>query len=110
MPARPPPAADASAQPEGVAARAEALRLLAAALGGRGGLEAAAASATLEGRERGFARALTLATLRRLGGIDRLLDARLKREPPSVVRDLLRLGAAQILTLDTPAFAAVPRR
>ena len=90
---------------EGVAARGEALRLLAAALARRGGLDEVAPA--LEGAERAFARALTLATLRRLGGIDRLLDARLKREPPPVVRDLLRLGAAQLLTLGTPAFAAV---
>ena len=90
---------------EGVAARGEALRLLAAALARRGGLDEAAPA--LEGAERAFARALTLATLRRLGGVDRLLDARLKREPPPGVRDLLRLGAAQLLTLDTPAFAAV---
>lgn len=108
MPARASRSTPSSAPPhEGVAARAEALRLLGAALGGRGGLEEAGRSAELEGRDRGFARALTLATLRRLGGIDRLLDARLKREPPPVVRDLLRLGAAQLLTLDVPPFAAV---
>ncbi len=108
MPARPPsPLASTALSGEGVAARAEALRLLGAALSRRGGLDDAARSQELAGPERAFARALTLATLRRLGGIDRLLDARLKREPPPVVRDLLRLGAAQLLTLDTPAFAAV---
>jgi 16S rRNA (cytosine967-C5)-methyltransferase len=48
-----------------------------------------------------------MATLRRLGPIDRALDGRLKREPPAPARDLLRLGLAQAFWLDTPAFAAV---
>jgi len=48
-----------------------------------------------------------MATLRHLGIIDRALDARLKREPPAPVRDLLRLGLAQAYWLDTPDFAAV---
>ena len=103
-PRRPAPSAPSG---EGVAARAEALRLLGAALSRRGGLDDAARAQELDGPERAFARALTLATLRRLGGVDRLLDARLKREPPPVVRDLLRLGATQLLALQVPAFAAV---
>src|SRR5437899_10525380 len=48
-----------------------------------------------------------MATLRRLGPIDRALDGRLAKEPPEPVRDLLRLGAAQAFWLDTPDFAAV---
>jgi 16S rRNA (cytosine967-C5)-methyltransferase len=91
-----------------LAARSEALRLLAAALSGRGGLDAALSGATgLSPQDRGFARALVMATLRRLGPIDRALDARLQREPKPPVRDLLRLGLAQAFFLDTPAFAAV---
>ena len=104
---RPPAVAQAS---EGVAARAQALAMLGAALGRRGGWDDAVQAScgpALEGKDRGFARALTLATLRRLGGLDRLLDARLKRPPPAPVRDLLRIGAAQLLAMDVPAFAAV---
>ncbi len=91
-------------------ARSAALRLLRAALGGRAGLEAGLADAglaRLTPQDRAFARALVMATLRHLGVIDRALDARLKREPPEPVRDLLRLGLAQAYWLDTPDFAAV---
>ena len=48
-----------------------------------------------------------MATLRHLGPIDRALAARLQREPPEPVRMILRLGAAQLFYLDTPAYAAV---
>ncbi len=91
-------------------ARAAALKMLGAALSGRGGLDEAL-SAGPGGRltpvDRAFARALVMATLRRLGPIDRALDPRLKREPPGQIRDLLRLGLAQIYYLDVPDFAAV---
>ena len=93
-----------------LAARSAALKLLGAALGGRGGLESALADSSftrLSPQDRAFARALAMATLRRLGTIDRALDAKLQREPPPPVRDLLRLGLAQAFYLDTPAFAAV---
>jgi 16S rRNA (cytosine967-C5)-methyltransferase len=93
-----------------LAARRAAVKLLAAALGGRGGLETALADqglAALSQQDRAFARALAMAALRHLGPIDRALDARLAREPPPPVRDLLRLGLAQAFWLDTPAFAAV---
>ena len=93
-----------------LAARSAALKLLGAALGGRGGLEAALADpgmARLAPQDRAFARALAMARLRRLGPIDRALDGKLKREPPAPVRDLMRLGLAQAFWLDTPAFAAV---
>jgi 16S rRNA (cytosine967-C5)-methyltransferase len=50
---------------------------------------------------------LALTLLRRMGPIDAMLDARLARRPPEAVIMLLRLGAAQALYLDTPAFAAV---
>ncbi|MEP6968298.1 MAG: RsmB/NOP family class I SAM-dependent RNA methyltransferase [Pseudomonadota bacterium] len=91
-------------------ARAAALKLLRGALSGRGGLEEALSTGghgRLTAQDRGFAHALVMATLRRLGPIDRALDTRLKREPPAPARDLLRLGAAQAFFLDTPAFAAV---
>jgi 16S rRNA (cytosine967-C5)-methyltransferase len=97
-------------QSSALVARAAAVDLLAAALGGRGGLEAALAAPAflrLAVQDRAFARALTMAALRHLGPIDAALDARLKRPPPERVRDILRLGLAQIAFLDTPAFAAV---
>ena len=91
-------------------ARHAALDLLTAALGRKAGLEAAldgAALAGLEPQDRAFARALAMATLRRLGPIDRALDRCLQRPPPEPVRMILRLGAAQLFHLDTPAYAAV---
>ncbi|MDO8913302.1 MAG: RsmB/NOP family class I SAM-dependent RNA methyltransferase [Phenylobacterium sp.] len=94
----------------GLPARRAALDLLAAALNRRSGFDEAAATPAfrnLEPRDRGFARALVLATLRHLGPIDRALDGRISREPPEVVRNILRLGAAQAFVLGTPAFAAV---
>lgn len=93
-----------------LAARRAALTLLEAALDRRGGIDEAMASGPLHGldvRDRAFARALTLATLRRLGAIDRLLGPKLTREPPARVRMLLRLGVAQLFWFDTPDHAAV---
>jgi 16S rRNA (cytosine967-C5)-methyltransferase len=92
----------------GLAARQAALALLTKTLAGRRGLEAGLPDlARLSPEDRAFARALVMATLRRLGPIDRALDARLSREPRPPVRDLLRLGLAQAFYLATPAFAAV---
>lgn len=94
----------------GIPARAAALGLLADALGGRNGMEEGLARPALNAlspRDRAFAHALVMATLRRLGPIDRALDARLRKPPPERVRDILRLGAAQALVLGTPAHAAV---
>ncbi len=62
------------------------------------------------GRDRAFAHALALMTLRRLGQIDALLDhclARPLEERAHRTRNLLRLGAAQLAFLGTPAHAAV---
>ncbi len=90
--------------------RAAALQLLQAALARRGGLDEALGAApllALSPQDRGFARAVAMAALRRLGPIDRVLDARLRKEPAEPVRDLLRLGLAQAFWLDTPDFAAV---
>jgi 16S rRNA (cytosine967-C5)-methyltransferase len=63
---------------------------------------------TLSLRDRAFARLLLATTLRRLGQIDALL-ARVVATPPrsATIRNLLRLGAAQLVFLDTPAHAAV---
>ena len=62
----------------------------------------------LDPRDRAFARLLAATVLRRLGQIDALLDQFMRRRPKAVgVHNLLRLGAAQLLFLDTPAHAAV---
>jgi 16S rRNA (cytosine967-C5)-methyltransferase len=84
--------------------------VVAKALHHRGGLEdalAAPALMELEDRDRGFARALAMTALRRKGGIDRILQARLAKPPPEDVAALIGLGVAQLLYLDTPAHAAV---
>jgi 16S rRNA (cytosine967-C5)-methyltransferase len=66
------------------------------------------ALARLEPRDRAFARLLVTTVVRRLGQIDALLDQFLRARPEAIrVRDLLRLGAAQLLFLKTPAHAAV---
>jgi 16S rRNA (cytosine967-C5)-methyltransferase len=66
------------------------------------------ALARLDGRDRAFARLLVTVTLRRLGQIDAVLDQFLRARPAAIrVHDLLRLGAAQLLFLETPAHAAV---
>lgn len=64
----------------------------------------------IEGRDRAFARALCATALRRLGQIDDLLSRFLDRplgDMETIVRQTLRLGAAQILFLDVPDHAAV---
>jgi 16S rRNA (cytosine967-C5)-methyltransferase len=103
-------AASENAPNAALVARQAALTLLQAALGRRAGLDEALSASrylALSPQDRGFARAVVMATLRRLGPIDRALDGRLSREPPAPARDLLRLGLAQAFWLDTPAFAAV---
>jgi 16S rRNA (cytosine967-C5)-methyltransferase len=94
----------------GLPARAAALDLLTAALSGRVGLDEGLshpALAALAARDRAFARALVMATLRHLGPIDAALQARLKKPPPDRVVQILRLGVAQVFVLKTPAHAAV---
>ena len=96
--------------PDTLAARAAALTLLEKALTKRGGLDEALSAGKylqLSPLDRGFARALVMATLRHLGPIDRALDGKLKREPPPPARNLMRLGLAQAFWMDTPDFAAV---
>jgi 16S rRNA (cytosine967-C5)-methyltransferase len=90
--------------------RFAALRLVQAALARRGGLDDALSTPAflaMTSLDRAFARAVAMAALRHLGPIDRVLDARLRKEPPEPVRDLLRIGLAQAFWLDTPDFAAV---
>jgi 16S rRNA (cytosine967-C5)-methyltransferase len=95
---------------EGLPARAAALDLLHAALSRRAGLDDALMRppfSTLPPRERGHARALVMAALRRLGPIDRMLDKRLQKPPPDAVRNILRLGAAELFWMQAPDFAVV---
>ncbi|PWC54726.1 transcription antitermination factor NusB [Azospirillum sp. TSO22-1] len=63
----------------------------------------------LEPRDRGFVRMLVSTMLRRLGQIDALIFGCLDKPglPKAVVHDVLRLGAAQLVFLNTPAHAAV---
>ena len=109
---RPPPRKPSAPQPSdsGLEARRAALAVAAKALHHRGGLDealAAPAVLALEPRDRGFVRALAMTILRRKGGIDRILQARVAKPPPEEVQILIRLGLAQLLYLDTPAHAAV---
>ncbi|HZP99128.1 MAG TPA: transcription antitermination factor NusB [Reyranella sp.] len=60
----------------------------------------------LSPRDRAFVRLLLATTLRRLGEIDEVLGLLVERDNPAA-RQILRLGAAQLLFLGTPAHAAV---
>lgn len=95
-------------------ARQVAADLLRAILMQRQPLEAAVDGhpgfASLDPRDRAFARNLLSTTLRRLGQIDAVLAALLERPLPTTAERALfalRLGACQLLFLGTPAHAAV---
>ena len=62
----------------------------------------------LSPRDRAFARLMTMTVLRRLGQLDALIDG-FTRLSPSMIeqRNILRLGAAQLLFLETPPHAAI---
>jgi 16S rRNA (cytosine967-C5)-methyltransferase len=101
-------------QPAAVSPRAIALDLLDRVLDQKRPLEEVFERhpdlAGLENRDRQFVRALTAGTLRHLARIDRVLALCMERPLPDrahQARDLLRLGAAQLLVLNTPAHAAV---
>jgi 16S rRNA (cytosine967-C5)-methyltransferase len=98
----------------GISARAIALDLLQAVLEQHRPLDEALERhdglRALEPRDRGFARLLAATVLRRLGQIDHVLGRCLEQPLPhraAGVRQLLRLGTAQLLFLGTPAHAAV---
>ncbi len=92
-----------------VASRAAALTLLKGALRDGQAVDGRfqKAAGNLEARDRAFVRLLVAMTLRRLGQIDAVLARFVNRTPPAPVEDGLRLGAAQLLFLDTAAHAAV---
>ena len=96
--------------PAELRARAAALAGLGRVLGERQPMDESRDTRGLEGRDRAFARLLLATTLRRLGQIDAIVDRCLERPLPdkaAIVRDVLRLGIAQLLFIETPAHAAV---
>lgn len=65
---------------------------------------------SLEGPDRGFARAIASTALRHLGHVDLALTPLLSRPLPAVtapIRALLRTGVTQLWLMDTPPHAAV---
>ena len=94
----------------GVQARLVAGVLLNAALEKRTGLDeelARSPAKDLAPADRAFARACAMGALRRLGEIDQILGKRLKTLPGLPTMTILRIAVAQMLVLETPAFAAV---
>ncbi|KAA2213964.1 RsmB/NOP family class I SAM-dependent RNA methyltransferase [Teichococcus oryzae] len=88
--------------------RSAALALVSAVLERHRSLEEALdALPAAEARDRAAAHRIAAAVLRRLGSIDAVLEPLLRREPPPEVRSALRIGAAELLLLDTPPHAAV---
>jgi len=69
--------------------------------------EALDALAPMEPRDRAAAHRIVASVLRRAGSLDAVLEPFLRRAPPDPVRHILRLGAAQLVLLDTPPHAAV---
>lgn len=60
-----------------------------------------------DARDRAAAHRLAAAVLRRMGTLDAVLEPFLRKEPPEPVRNVLRIGAAGLLLLQTPEHAAV---
>src|SRR5271154_526822 len=58
-------------------------------------------------RDRAAAHRLAATVLRRMGSLDAVLEPHLAKAPPPPVRHVLRLGAAGLLLVGTPAHAAV---
>ncbi len=95
-------------------ARAVALDILGSVLPGGAALDETLAGhddlAGLEPRDRAFARLLIATSLRRLGQIDRLIDACLDHplgRKTGRIRGILRLGVCQLVFLETAPHAAV---
>lgn len=99
--------------PAGLDARRAALDILELVRDGQAFDEALGACRSfdqLTGPDRGFARALATAVLRRRGSLDHIVGAYIDRPLPKKaarVMDILRLAAAQTLFLETPPHAAV---
>src|SRR6195952_1741285 len=58
-------------------------------------------------RDRAAAHRLAAAGLRRMGTLDAGLEPFLRKDPPEPVRNVLRIGGAGLLLLETPSHAAV---
>ncbi len=69
--------------------------------------EALDALSGLEPRDRAAGHRLAAAVLRRTGSLDAVLEPLLKKAPPPQVMNILRIGAAGLILLDTPRHAAV---
>ena len=69
--------------------------------------EALADLTPMDARDRAAGHRLAAAVLRRLGSLDAVLEPFLKKAPPPPVANVLRIGAAGLLLLETPAHAAV---
>jgi 16S rRNA (cytosine967-C5)-methyltransferase len=88
--------------------RGAAFRLVSAVLDHHDPLEdALEALPPLASRDRAAAHRLAATVLRRLGSLDAALEPLMRKSPPEPVRQILRLGAASLLFLETPAHAAV---
>lgn len=105
---------DAPESPPAVTARMLALDVLTAVLRKARPLDEAYAAIDEEHqqdrRDRAFMQLLVATTLRRLGQIDALINHCLDKPLPTGavgVLDILRLGVAQMIFLETPAYAAV---
>ena len=90
-------------------ARLAALHLLNGVLIKHRALEEAldGVSKSVEPRDKAAAHRIAASVLRRAGSLDAALEPWLRRGPPDEVRNALRLGAAELLLLGTPAHAAV---
>ena len=62
---------------------------------------------TMEARDKGFATELVYGSTRMKRRLDHLVDRFLLEPPPPSARAALRIGAHQLLHLDTPPHAAV---
>ena len=88
--------------------RLAAFDLLVAVLDKRRTLDEALASLpAMEPRDKAAGHRLAAAVLRRAGTLDAVLEPFLRKAPPDPVRHILRIGAAALLLLETPAHAAV---
>jgi len=88
--------------------RLAAFDLLSAVLDRRRSLDDALdALPAMEARDKAAGHRLAAAVLRRAGTLDAVLEPKLRKAPPDPVRHILRMGAAALLLLDTPAHAAV---
>src|SRR3954465_8868235 len=63
--------------------------------------------AAVSPRDKAAGPRIAAAVLRGAGSLDAVLEPFLRREPPPVVRNALRIGAAELLLLGTPPHAAV---